>query len=200
MSGARVSRVCGSARRVKIRRRRHRMAAALGRAGSDDDDSGTRALLRRDGAAQERALDADAELHPGRDRVDSMGAVRLQPRVRARQRFGRGTFVGGTPRCQRRAAVSRLFRDRAASGVHDLPMHVCRDHATHHRRDRGENVIQGVPGFQHPLDHSDLRSAGALGMGRRRMDSPNGRARFCRRHGSSYLIGHRRTRRSADGR
>ena len=59
-----------------------------------DDDSGTRALLRRDGAAQERALDLDAELHPGRDRVDPMGAVRLQPRVRARQCFSRRTFVG----------------------------------------------------------------------------------------------------------
>src|SRR5208282_3412654 len=111
VSRVRVAGRSRSPRRLKIRRRRYRMAAALGRAGSDDDDSGTRALLRRNGAAQERALDADAELHPGRDRVDSMGAVRLQPRVRARQRFSRRTFVGGTPRCQRRTAVSRLFGD-----------------------------------------------------------------------------------------
>ena len=45
-----------------------------------------------------------------------------------------------------------LIRDRAASGVHDLPVHVRRYHArADYRRDRGADVVQRLPGFHRHL-------------------------------------------------
>ena len=70
-----------------------------------------------------------------------------------------------------------------------LSMHVRDHHAgVDHRSNRGADDVQGISDFQPAVDHADLRSAGALGVGLRRMDSRDGRAGFRRRHGGAHLV------------
>jgi hypothetical protein len=54
-------------------------------------------------------------------------------------------------------SASELLGHGPSSGVHGLSMHV-RDHyaRAHNRGDRGADVVQGLPGVQHPVDHAHL--------------------------------------------
>ena len=169
---------------------------------SDDDAARPRALLRRDGAAQERALDADAELHPGRARLGPMGAVRLQPGVLARQRAYRRAFVGRT-----RTASARRSRIAAYSATvpHQAYMiYQCMfavitpaliTGAIAERMSfKGFLVFSllWVTLIYDPLAHWVWGVDGWIHRYRR--------ARFCRRHRRAYFVGHRRASRRADGR
>src|SRR5256885_1587352 len=74
----------GSRPRVEDRQGRYGVDAHLVAPRPHDDGAGARALLRRHGAAEERAGNADAQLHHPRPHLGAVGALGLQSRPPAR--------------------------------------------------------------------------------------------------------------------
>ena len=70
-------------------RRRHRLDDRRHRAGADDDDPGTRAVLLRHGAQEERAGDDGAEPHRRRADLDPLGHLRLFADLRRQRSLAR---------------------------------------------------------------------------------------------------------------
>src|SRR5213080_67571 len=95
------------------------------------------------------------------------------------------------PSGRRRRALRRLLKDDPASGVHALPDDVRGHHArAHHGRVRRAEKVLGVPALHGPLGDLCLRSAGALGLGRRRLAQETRRARLRGWDGRPHLVGH----------
>ena len=125
-----------------------------------------------------------------------VGALRLQPRVRARHRRHRRQPQVDRPVRRRRRAERRLRGDDPAPGLHGLPAHVRHHHArADHGRVRRAHEVLGLPPLLAPVGHPDLRPARPLGLGRRRVDPRAGRPRLRRRHGRPHLLGRLRARR-----
>ena len=151
---------------------------------------GLRALLRRHGAAEERARHADAVVHPDGRHLGAVGALRLQPRVRARPRRHRREPPVDRAVVGRRGAERGLRGHDPAPGLHGLPAHVRDHHAgAHHRHVRRADEVLGLPPLLAPLGHADLRPARALGVGRRAGGSARwGALDFAGRHGRPHLL------------
>ena len=185
-------------RRAEGRHRRHRLGADLLRARPHDDRAGPGALLRRHGAAEERAGHPHAVVHPDGGHLDPVGALGLQPRVRARHRRHRRQPQVDRPVGRRRGAERRLRGDDPAPGLHGLPAHVRHHHArADHGHVRRADEVLGLPPLLAPVGHADLRPARALGLGRRRVAPRAGRPRLRRGHGRPHLLGRLRPRRRA---
>ena len=94
-------------------------------------------------------IDLDAELHPRRRHLDRMGAVRLQPRFRARQLAHRRTSMARAIGVSASEPFAGYSADGAASGLHDLSMHVRDHHArADHRRHRRADVVPRLSDVQ----------------------------------------------------
>ena len=177
------------------RLRRHSVGARVFRTRSHDDRAGPRALLRRNGPEEERAHDDHAQLHLHGARFGTVGARRLQSRIRSGQ--GRADRRAGVGRAARRRTRARRVRaDHSASSLHDVPADVRDHHAgAHHRRVRRANEILGVHRVCARVDDTRVRSRRALGVGGRRLAPCTWRDRLCRRNGRAFDVG--RARRSS---
>ncbi len=143
-------------RRGQDQRRRHRLDADLDGAGADDVRTRSRAVLRRHGAQEKRAGDADAELRVHVRGHDAVVAHRLFMGVHPRQRLHRGLDPRAVQRHDLRPRRSRRQADGVAPGAdhpRDRVRHVSDDICDHHAgTDRGR--LRGP--------HEILRHAGVL--------------------------------------
>ncbi len=174
---------------LEDRQGRHGVAADLLGPGAHDDRARPGPLLRRHGAAEERARHADAELHHHGRHLDPVGAVGLQ------LAFGpdKGGIIGGLDWIGLRGVGAEPFdaysQDDPAPGVHAVPDDVRHHHpGAHHRRLRRAQEVLGLPALHGAVGHVHLRPAGPLGVGRRRLAHEARRAGLRRRHRRAHLL------------
>ncbi len=139
-------------------------------AGAVHDAARAGAVLRRPGAAKERAVGPGAMSRHCRAGHDSLVGGRLL------LVFARGSpFIGGLQvrvssrsRCP---AERRLLLLGLAERLRDVPADVRDHHAgADHRRDRRANEVRGGPRVRRDLDVRRLLPARAHGLGHRRLD------------------------------
>ena len=174
----------GAARRAAADRfRRHRLDAHLDRAGRADDDSRPRAVLRRHGPQDERALGADAGIRHLLHDLDRLDGPRLQPGLRGGQRLCRRPGSDAAFRAHAR----RRHGHHSRVGLHDVPDDL-RDHhpGADRRRLRRAHEVLGHAGLHRAVVARRLRADRALGVGTGRLSSERRRARLCRRHGGAH--------------
>ena len=156
------------------RHRRHRLAAGSLRPGAADGTR-ARAVLRRDGALQERAEHDDDDLRRARRDHDHLGPRRLLDRLRRRRRLGTRRRSAAVLR----AAVPgrrerRQLADRPDHPVRDVPGPVLRDHRSPRlRRHRRPGQVRRLDRVRLRLDRPGLRADRALGL-RLRPRRPHG--------------------------
>ena len=169
-------------------RRRYGLGAPL-QCPRAPDDRRAGALLRRAGPSQERPQHHDDERHRPRARGRAVGGGGVLARLPHRRRLARRVRLGRFARRRSRARPHLRGHD-PPSGTRGVPGDV-RDHhpGAHFRGDRGAHAVPGVCRLSRPLGDVGLRSAGALGVGRRRVALEAWGARLRRRHGGAHQRG-----------
>ena len=159
----------GSGYQIRAKRRRQRLDAGQFRAGADDDRSRTGPVLRRPGAAQERARHHDAQLHPDGRSDGALGGGRLQPGVRRIFALYRRPSVR-VPERRGQRAQCRLRRHHPAADLHGLPVDVRHHHAgADLRRVRRAHEVQRDAAVHGAVDADRLLPDGAHGVGQGRI-------------------------------
>ena len=179
------------------RHRRHRLAARSLRPRAADG-TGARAVLRRDGALQERAEHDDDDLRRARRHHGHLGPRRLLDRLRRRRRLGTHRRP---PAALRAAGPGRRERgqlvDHPDHPVRDVPGPVLRDHRSPGlRRHRRPGQVRRLDRVRLGLDRAGLRADRALGLRLRPRGPHRGLAgqpgrddRLRRRDGCRDLLG-----------
>ena len=128
-------------------------------------DAGAGLLLRRTGAEQERSQHHHAQLHRRSGREHYLGALGLQPRLRAGPLglHRRPRLVGAA---RRGTGTGALLRHHPPPGVHALPAHVRHHHpGADHRRLRRAGEVQHLPGVHSAWSTLVYCARGPLGLG-----------------------------------
>ncbi len=192
--------------RPRARQGRHRVDADLHGAGHPDDHPGPRAVLRRHGPLEERAVAADAGVHDLLHGRAALGHLRLQPRVHRGQRLHRRLRPALPAGHDHRLAGGHLQQGRVHPGVRvlRLPAHLRRHHAGADRRrlrrahqvrrgaavhgalvhlrlpaDRAHGVVLGRPGRLHRRRRPALPPRRPRASCSRRARSTSPAARWC---------------------
>src|SRR6266851_7304779 len=153
---------------------RQRVDADQRGAGVDDDRARAGIVLRRAGSTQEYSRDHDAKLRDDGADQCALGAGGIQPGVRRWREIHR-RFFACVPAWRRHGPECGLCRNDSPPDVHDLPDDVRGDYAgADHWRHRGADEVQRNGAIHDVVVFYCVRSAGAHGVGQRRIPERGG--------------------------